>query len=123
MMKRTALHRDPTVLHKLGRTERQEQRCQTAYPEENLRHRSHYPYTFIGHSRHRDPTKQSHALTSDSRGPSPENRPTINTHRPPAGQRLSPTQFKIPAAAIPPRLLSKPLPPRRWSKTALHYVL
>jgi integrase/recombinase XerD len=53
------LHRDPTVLHKLGRTERQEQRCQTAHPEENLRHRSHYPYTFIGHPRHRDPTKQS----------------------------------------------------------------
>ena len=61
------MHRDPTVLHKLGRTERQEQRCQTAYPEENLRHRSHYSYTFVGHSRHRDPTKQTHALTSDSR--------------------------------------------------------
>ena len=43
------MHRDPTVLHKLGRTERQEQRCQTAHPEENLGHRSHYPYTFIGH--------------------------------------------------------------------------
>ena len=41
------------------------------------------PYTFIGHSRHRDPIKQSHAPTSDSSSPSPENRPTINTHRPP----------------------------------------
>ena len=60
------------MLHKLGRTERQEQRCQTAHPEENLRHSSHYPYIFIGHFRHRDPIKRSHTLTFDSSSPRPK---------------------------------------------------
>jgi hypothetical protein len=34
---------DPTVPHKLCRTKHREQRCQTGYPEENLRNRSHSP--------------------------------------------------------------------------------
>ena len=34
----------------LAETKRQEQCCHAAHPEENLRHRSHSPDTFIGHS-------------------------------------------------------------------------
>ena len=46
---------DPTVPHKLGRTKRGENRCQTHHPEKNLRHRSHSPDLIKGHRTHRDP--------------------------------------------------------------------
>jgi hypothetical protein len=77
--------RDPTVLHKLGRAKRQEQRCQTARPEENLRQRSHSPYTFIGHSRHHDPTK--HPRRSSLPAPS-DPRPRTGQQSIPIGHAL-----------------------------------
>jgi hypothetical protein len=73
------------VLHKLGRAKRQEQRCQTAHPEENLSHRSHSPYTFIGHSRHRDPTK--HPTRSSLPAPS-DPRPRTGQQSIPIGHAL-----------------------------------
>jgi hypothetical protein len=73
------------VLHKLGRAKRQEQRCQTAHPEENLRQRSHSPYTFIGHSRHRDPTK--HPRRSSLPVP-PDPRPRTGQQSIPIGHAL-----------------------------------
>ena len=73
------------MLHKLGRAKRQEQRCQTAHPEENLRQRSHSPYTFIGHSRHRDPTK--HPRRSSLPVP-PDPRPRTGQQSIPIGHAL-----------------------------------
>jgi hypothetical protein len=73
------------VLHKLARAKRQEQRCQTAHPEENLSHRSHSPYTFIGHSRHRDPTK--HPTRSSLPAPS-DPRPRTGQQSIPIGHAL-----------------------------------
>ena len=73
------------MLHKLGRAKRQEQRCQTAHPEENLRQRSHSLYSFIGHSRHRDPTK--HPRRSSLPVP-PDPRPRTGQQSIPIGHAL-----------------------------------
>ena len=61
------------------------QRCQTAHPEENLSHRSHSPYTFIGHSRHRDPAK--HPTRSSLPAPS-DPRPRTGQQSIPIGHAL-----------------------------------
>jgi len=71
LLRRLLWDPDPTVPHKLGRTKRREQRCQTSHPEKNPRHTFHSPDRIIGQCRHRDPTRRcmrsSLPATSDPR--------------------------------------------------------
>ena len=85
MMERTVFGSRANRAAQLGRAKRQEQRCQTAHPEENLRQRSHSLYSFIGHSRHRDPTK--HPRRSSLPAPS-DPRPRTGQQSIPIGHAL-----------------------------------